>query len=150
MFESAIALFNEVIVVQRTQSMSVIESAANIAHCLQHLPRSVDIPSEPVRKLQTCHADRFNAERRKDRAQISGLVQDATAVETALRNGARRRQRGENDSCQGGGGSSAGTVGSSTSTKSNAYVEPSEPKEDPSFISLDQARRRLDMVASDG
>ncbi|CAM9291250.1 unnamed protein product, partial [Hapterophycus canaliculatus] len=84
---------------------------------------------------------RFNAERRKDRAQISGLVHDATTVETALLNGPRRRKRGDDDSCPGEGGSSTcGTIGTSASTKSNAYVEPSEPKKDPNFISLDQMR----------
>lgn len=111
------------------------------------------IHSKPIRDMHKhAHAARFNAERRKDRAQISGLVQDASAVEVALRNGiTRRRRRSDNDSCHGGGGSSAGgTVGSSTSTASNAYVEPSEPKEDPNFISLEQARRWLDTGVSIG
>ncbi|CAM9419788.1 unnamed protein product [Scytosiphon promiscuus] len=84
---------------------------------------------------------RFNAERRKDRAQISGLVHDATAVETALLHGGRRRRTCDGDSGQGGGGSSTGrTAGSNTSTKSHAYVETSKPTQDPHNISLDQMR----------
>lgn len=35
-----------------------------------------------------------------------------------------------------------GSIGTNRSIKSNAYVEPSEAKEDPSFISLDQASKR--------
>ncbi|CBJ33288.1 expressed unknown protein [Ectocarpus siliculosus] len=108
---------------------------------------------------------RFTAERRQDQAHISGLVQDANAVEAALlkeqqplqgRNSQGRddpcaaASRGDNASSQGGGdaggavntGGVEGSVGVRRifSTKSNAYVETAEPKDDSKFISLDQMR----------
>ncbi|CAM9878089.1 unnamed protein product [Ectocarpus sp. 12 AP-2014] len=109
---------------------------------------------------------RFTAERRQDQAHISGLMQDANAVEAALlkeqqplqgRNNSLVRgdpcaaaSRGDNASSEGGGdaggalktGGVDGSVGVRRifSTKSNAYMEPAEPKDDSNFISLDQMR----------
>lgn len=108
---------------------------------------------------------RFTAERRQDQAHISGLVQDANAVEAAVlkeqqpwqgRNSQARddpcavASRGDNAS-SGGGGDAGGAVNTGGvegsvgvrrifSTKSNAYMEPAEPKDDSNFISLDQVR----------
>lgn len=113
---------------------------------------------------------RFSAERQQDQAHISGLVEDAQTVEAALIRGSRNNQeqngngqhqghrsvdaggnssRGGGDDAGiaaglGGGGSSmGGSIGTSKSTMSNAYVEPSEAKEDPNFISLDQASDQM-------
>ncbi|CAM9967864.1 unnamed protein product [Ectocarpus sp. 4 AP-2014] len=109
---------------------------------------------------------RFTAERRQDQAHISGLVQDANAVEAALlkeqqplqgHNSSLARDdpcaeafKGDNASSEGGGdaggavnnGGVEGSVGVRRifSTKSNAYMEPAEPKDDSNFISLDQMR----------
>ena len=87
---------------------------------------------------------RFDAERRQDQTHIAGLVHDANAVEAALRRGPQNglhRQRDGPLLCARGEGNSVGGSVATTATgsnKSNAYVE-SEPKEDPNFISLDQA-----------
>ncbi|CAM9580872.1 unnamed protein product [Pylaiella littoralis] len=113
---------------------------------------------------------RFNAERRKDQEHISGLVEDANTVEAALIRGSQNSEekswqtgngrpqrdrsvnvggnsgpyRGEGDAgiaggTNGGRSSIGGSIGT-TPTKSNAYVEPSETREDPNFISLNQMR----------
>lgn len=111
----------------------------------------------------TSSGTRFTAERRRDQAHISGLVHDANAVEVALLKEQQPLQghnsqarddphavasKGGNASSEGGGdaggtvnsGGVEGSVGGRTifSTKSNAYMEPAEPKDDSNFISLDQ------------
>ncbi|CAM9454376.1 unnamed protein product [Ectocarpus fasciculatus] len=107
---------------------------------------------------------RFTAERRQDQAHISGLVHDANAVEAALlkeqkplqghNSQARydpRAVASRGDDLSGGGGEDGGAAGAGGvegsvgvrtifSTKSNAYMEPAEPKDDSNFISLDQMR----------
>ncbi|CAB1120038.1 unnamed protein product [Ectocarpus sp. CCAP 1310/34] len=112
---------------------------------------------------------RFIAERRQDQAHISELVQDANAVEAALLKEQQPLQGGNtslarDDPCaaasraynapsEGGGdaGGAAGAVDTGgvegsvgvrriLSTKSNAYMEPADPKDDSNFISLDQMR----------
>lgn len=96
--------------------------------------------------LQWQHfAARFDAERRQDQTHIAGLVHDANAVEVALRRGLRNghhHHRNRPVYARGDSDSAGGSIGTTASSKSNAYVE-SEPKEDPNFISLDQASTRM-------
>lgn len=120
--------------------VSILSRMVGSAECFQ--------PKDTSNWLQ--NAARFAAERRKDQRHISGLVHDANAVEAALLRKplgeSRRRARpvdptGDSGSCQRGEGSMGATIETNGSSKSNAYVEP-EPREDPNFISLDQASKR--------
>lgn len=110
--------------------------------------------------------ERFDVERLQDQAQISELLQDARAVEVASSqpkqpsitstksskgSTSKTRQEGgavEYGSLEGGDESFAGVSGNNMavgSSGSNAYVEPSEVREDPDFISTDKVR--LGMVS---